>query len=63
MNKFQLIVSFVENYHSLITVVIPIVSMLYEIIKKFHNTNNIHKQFIYKNKDKYMKYEVDTTKK
>ena len=62
MNKIQLVVSFVENYYSLITVEISIIHMLCGIIKKFHNTTNIHKQFIYKNKDKYIKYEVDSIK-
>lgn len=63
MNKIQLVISFVENYQPIISVGISIILMLCRIIKKFHNTNNIHKQFIYKNKDKYIKYEVDTTEK
>lgn len=63
MSKIQLVFSFVENYHSLITVGISIIPMLCGIIKKFHNMTNIHKRFIYKNKDKYIKYEVNTTEK
>ena len=63
MSKIQLIVSFVENYHPLITVGISIISMLCGIIKKFHDNTNIHKQFIYKNKGKYIKYEINTTEK
>lgn len=63
MNKIQLVISIVENYQPIISVGISIILMLCRIIKKIHNTTNIHKQFIYKNKDKYIKYEVDKTEK
>lgn len=63
MNKIQLVISFVEDYQPIISVGISIILMLCRIIKKFNNSTNIHKRFIYKNKDKYIKYEADTTEK